>query len=251
MVQEGDPVNPGPSDRPDDGSGDAHRYEPGFDSSAPIDPDEPLMQRPPEDAADDDDDDEGRRSLSFWAELPILIVIALVLAVIVKTFFFQAFYIPSGSMEDTLQINDRVMVNKLSFRFGDVERGQIVVFDPDDADPPESLPAKVARNVLESIGLATPKSDLIKRVIGLPGETLEIQNNQVVIDGTPIDEPYLPPGVNMRDFGPVEVPSGEYFVMGDNRNSSQDSRFIGTIPEAHIIGRAFVIMWPPSHWSGL
>lgn len=240
-------MNPGSIDRPGDGPGEPHEYEQGFDAGMPLDPDEPITPPQP----DEEDDEEGRKSLSFWAELPILIVIALVLAVIVKTFFFQAFYIPSGSMEDTLQINDRVMVNKLSYRFGDVERGQVVVFDPDEDDPPESLPAKIARNVLESIGLATPKSDLIKRVIGLPGETIEIRDNRVVIDGTAIAESYLPSGVNMRDFGPVEVPDGEYFVMGDNRNSSQDSRFIGTIPEEQIIGRAFVIMWPPSHWSGL
>jgi signal peptidase I len=198
------------------------------------------------------DDGRGKRHLSFWAELPILIVIALVLAVIVKTFLFQAFYIPSGSMEETLQVNDRVMVNKLSYRFGDVQRAQIVVFDPDNGpETEESLPAKVARNVLEAIGLATPESDLIKRVIGLPGETVEIKNNRVLIDGAPIDEPYLPEGVKMRRFGPVTVPPGEFFVMGDNRNASQDSRFIGTIPEEDIIGRAFVIMWPPSHWAGL
>ena len=173
---------------------------------------------------------------------------------LVKAFFFQAFYIPSGSMEETLQINDRVMVNKLSYRFGDVKRGQVVVFDPESsdlADQAESLPAKVLRNVLESIGLATPDSDLIKRVVGLPGETLEIKDNQVLIDGIAIDEPYLRAGVAMRDFGPVTIPAGEYFVMGDNRNASQDSRFIGTIEEDRIIGRAFVIMWPPSHWSGL
>ena len=199
-----------------------------------------------------DDEDEEEKTLSFWAELPILIAIALVLAVIVKAFLFQAFYIPSGSMEDTLQINDRVMVNKLSFRFGEVKRFQVVVFDPANGDKPdESLPAKIARNVLESIGLATPESDLIKRVIGLPGETVEVRNNKVFINDTAIAEPYLSKDVRMRNFGPVEVPEGEYFVMGDNRNSSQDSRIIGTIPEGDIIGRAFVIMWPPSHWSGL
>ena len=199
-----------------------------------------------------EDEDEEEKTLSFWAELPILIAIALVLAVIVKAFLFQAFYIPSGSMEDTLQINDRVMVNKLSFRFGEVKRFQVVVFDPANGDKPdESLPAKIARNVLESIGLATPESDLIKRVIGLPGETVEVRNNKVFINDTAIAEPYLSKDVRMRNFGPVEVPEGEYFVMGDNRNSSQDSRIIGTIPEGDIIGRAFVIMWPPSHWSGL
>ena len=234
-----------------DGSDDASAGRAPFtanDPTEPVDPDEALLIEA------DDDPEDLEAGLSFWAELPILIVIALVLAVLVKAFLFQAFYIPSGSMEDTLQINDRVMVNKLSFRFGEVKRGQIVVFDPestDAADDAESLPAKVLRNVLESIGLATPDSDLIKRVIGLPGETLEIKDNRVLIDGVAIDEPYLRAGVAMRDFGPVTIPDGEFFVMGDNRNASQDSRFIGTIEEGRIIGRAFVIMWPPSHWSGL
>jgi signal peptidase I len=233
---------------PDDASV-GRNQPPAGDAAEPIDPDESLLTESGDEA--DAIDDSG---LSFWAELPILIVVALVLAVLVKAFFFQAFYIPSGSMEDTLQINDRVMVNKLSFRFGDVKRAQVVVFDPestDAADDAESLPAKVVRNVLESIGLATPDSDLIKRVIGLPGETLEIKDNQVLIDGVAIAEPYLRSGVAMRDFGPVTIPDGEYFVMGDNRNASQDSRFIGTVEEDRIIGRAFVIMWPPSHWTGL
>ncbi len=235
----------------DPGADGAQDPEP-FDASVPTDPDAPLLE-PESDAeigAEEDDDEKG---LSFWAELPILIVIALILAVIVKTFLFQAFYIPSGSMEDTLQINDRVMVNKLSYRFGEIKRGQIIVFDPADGpDNDESLPAKVVRNVLESIGLATPESDLIKRVIGLPGETLEIKNNRVLINGERLDEPYLPENTRMRNFGPVTIPEGEYFVMGDNRNSSQDSRFgLGTIPEDDIIGRAFIIMWPPSNWSGL
>jgi signal peptidase I len=222
---------------------------PAGDPIDPVDPDDALLTE-----SDDETNPADDSGLSFWAELPILIVVALILAVLVKAFFFQAFYIPSGSMEDTLQINDRVMVNKLSYRFGDVQRGQVVVFDPastDAVDDAETLPAKVVRNVLESIGLATPDSDLIKRVIGLPGETLEIRDNQVHIDGVAIDEPYLRSGVAMRDFGPVTIPDGEYFVMGDNRNASQDSRFIGTVEESRIIGRAFVIMWPPSHWSGL
>jgi signal peptidase I len=248
------PVTDGPTDHVGDGSEVPDDILPdGDDEFEPVeasDPDEALMSADP--TVEDDEEDEGARRLSFWAELPILVAIALVLAVFVKAFFFQAFYIPSGSMEDTLQINDRVMVNKLSFRFGDIERFQVVVFDPAHGDEPaESLPAKISRNVLESIGLATPESDLIKRVIGLPGETVEIRNNKVFVDDVAIEEPYLPPGVRMRNFGPVEVPDGEYFVMGDNRNSSQDSRIIGTIPEADVIGRAFVIMWPPSHWSGL
>jgi signal peptidase I len=212
-------------------------------SSDPEAPDQP--------APTGQDDDEDRR-LSFWQELPILVVVALVLAVIVKTFLFQAFYIPSGSMLDTLDINDRVLVNKLSFKVGDVKRGQVVVFEQDNGDEPdENVIQTLLRNLGESIGLSTPEADLIKRVIGLPGDTIEIRENQVLVNDVAVAEPYLRTGSRMGDFGPLVVPEGEYFVMGDNRSSSQDSRAIGPVEESRLIGRAFVIIWPPSHWSGL
>ena len=191
-----------------------------------------------------------KHALPFWLELPLLILAALVIAVVIKTFLVQAFFIPSESMVDTLEINDRVLVNKLSYRFGDVARGQVVVFEPESAQE-ESLPTVVLRNIGESIGLSTPDSDLIKRVIGLPGETLEIRNNKVFIDGTAIDEPYLADDVSMRKFGPELIPQDHFFVMGDNRGSSLDSRSTGPIHGDRIVGRAFVIIWPPSRWSGL
>ena len=203
----------------------------------------------PEEPAEDDGKAK-KRQRSFWRELPILVLIALVLAVIIKTFLVQAFFIPSESMVETLQINDRVLVNKLSYRFGDISRGQVVVFEPESMEE-ESLPAIVLRNIVESIGLSTPDSDLIKRVIGLPGETLEIRNNKVFIDGNAIDEPYLADDVSMRRFGPEVIPPDHYFVMGDNRGSSLDSRSTGPIDGDRIVGRAFVIIWPPSRWSGL
>jgi signal peptidase I len=204
------------------------------------------------DPAADNQEDEEERRLTFWQELPILVVVALILAVIVKTFLFQAFYIPSGSMLDTLDINDRVLVNKLSFKVGDVQRGQVVVFEQDNGDEPdENLVQTLLRNLGESIGLSTPEADLIKRVIGLPGDTIEIRDNQVLVNDVAIAEPYLRSGSRMGDFGPLVVPEGEYFVMGDNRSSSQDSRAIGPVEESRLIGRAFVIIWPPSHWSGL
>ena len=211
-------------------------------------PPEPEPASPDGDEEHDDDD----RGLSFWQELPILVLVALVLAVLVKTFLFQAFYIPSGSMLDTLEVNDRVLVNKVSYAVGDVERRQVVVFDQRTGpQPDEPLPEKLLRNLAESVGLATPEADLIKRVIGLPGETVEARDNQVFIDGVAIAEPYLSDLTITEDFGPVTVPEGEYFVMGDNRGSSQDSRVIGTISHDRLIGRAFVIIWPPSSWSGL
>jgi signal peptidase I len=194
-----------------------------------------------------------KHALPFWLELPLLIIAALAIAVVIKTFFLQAFWIPSSSMEDTLLINDRVMVNKLAYRFSDLQRGQVVVFDdPRGGDAPqESLLEATRRNINEAVGLSVPRTEFIKRVIALPGERIEIIENQVLIDGVPIVEPYLKPGSLMSDFGPVVVPAGEMFVMGDNRNSSQDSRYFGSVATDTVVGRAFVIMWPPSRWSGL
>ena len=187
---------------------------------------------------------------AFFKELPFLIVGALIVAVLVKSFLIQVFYIPSGSMLDTLQIDDRVIVNKLAYRIGDPNRGHVVVFEPETFEA-ESLVTKVSRNLLESVGLRTPQSDLIKRIVGLPGETIEVKNNQVYIDDSSLDEPYLPPNIQMRDFGPEVVPEDTYFVMGDNRSSSRDSRVFGAIDAARIVGRAFSIVWPPGNWGGL
>jgi len=199
------------------------------------------------------DDEAEKHALPFWLELPLLILAALVIAVIIKTFFFQAFWIPSSSMEDTLQINDRVMVNKLAYRLGDLQRGHVIVFDdPRGAEAPEETLLQAARrNITEAIGLSVPRTEFIKRVIGLPGERVEIIDNQVYIDGAPIDEPYLKVGSVMPDFGPIIVPAGEMFVMGDNRNASQDGRYFGTVPTNTIVGRAFVIMWPIGRWTTL
>ena len=124
------------------------------------------------------------------------------------------------------------------------------MFEPETFES-ESMVTKVSRNLLESVGLRTPQSDLIKRIIGLPGETIEVKGNQVYIDNSPIDEPYLPPNIRMRDFGPEVVPEGAYFVMGDNRSSSRDSRVFGAIAADRIVGRAFSIVWPPGNWGGL
>ena len=108
------------------------------------------------------------------------------------------------------------------------------------------------RNLLESIGLSAPRSEFIKRVIGLPGETVEGRDGVVTIDGVPLDEPYLKdPSAPIAPFGPIKVPSHALFVMGDNRSESQDSRFFGPIPTEDVVGNAFVIIWPPSRWGGL
>ena len=195
---------------------------------------------------------ERRKNRSFWAELPILILVALVVAIIIKTFFFQAFYIPSGSMIPTLEINDRVLVNKLSYRFGAVERGDILVFDsPEAIEVERSFASRVVRSIGEATGLTSPDTVLIKRVIALPGETVEIKDDQVYVNGNPIAEPYLPDGTTMRDFAETSVPVNHVFMMGDNRNQSRDSRVFGPIPRNDIVGRAFVTVWPPGAWGGL
>jgi signal peptidase I len=156
-------------------------------------------------------------------------------------------------MVPTLQINDRVMVNKLSMNFGDPGRGDIVVFrDPTQPAVEESIPEAVIRSVLEAIGVRTRGADdLIKRVIALPGETVSIQGNQVHVDGVPLSEPYLPADTENLDFAPVTVEEGHVFVMGDNRTASFDSRRFGPVPIDEIVGRAFVIIWPLSHFGSI
>ena len=157
----------------------------------------------------------------------MLILVALVVAVIIKTFLVQAFYIPSASMEETLLINDRVMVNKLAYAIGEIERGHIIVFDDPrrlDNGTTESVPARVVRNLAESIGLSTPQSEFIKRVIAIPGDTVEVRGGLVYLNGTALDEPYVPEGTSMPALEPVTIPPGHVFVMGDNRDVSQDSR---------------------------
>jgi signal peptidase I len=178
---------------------------------------------------------------------------ALVIAVLIKTFLVQPFWIPSESMLDTIHVNDRVMVNKLAYELGEPERGDVVVFrDPGEPEIDESIPEAVIRSVLEAVGVRTRgRDDLIKRVIGLPGETITISENQVHVNGVAISEPYLEDGVTMPDAGPFEVGDVEVFVMGDNREASFDSRRFGNIELGALVGRAFVIIWPPSNFGGL
>jgi signal peptidase I len=202
----------------------------------------------------DEEAEKVEASRSFWRELPVLVLIALIAAILIKTFLVQAFWIPSGSMEETLQVKDRVLVSKLSYRFGEVERGDVIVFDDPDGrriDDAESLIGRAVRNVAESIGLSTPKSEFIKRVIGVGGDVIEVREDQVYVNGEAIFEPYRSPRSAMGDYGPSTVPDGFVFVMGDNRDNSVDSRVFGPVPTSDIVGRAFVIAWPPSRWSGL
>lgn len=174
--------------------------------------------------------DRSARRVVEWVAL---IALALSVAFVLRTFVVQSFYIPSTSMTPTLEVGDRVLVNKLSFRFGDPKRGQVIVFE---APPGEG-----------SDGI----KDLIKRVIGLPGETIEGRDGHVYINGKRLDEPWLPEGVQSRTFGPEVVPEGRYWMLGDNRFDSRDSTFFKSIPRSSMIGLAFVRIWPLSHLSGL
>lgn len=209
-----------------------------------------------------------RGALSFLKELPVLIVLALVIAIIIKTFVAQAFYIPSASMEPTLQVGDRVLVNKVTYRFREPERGEVVVFkdpygDPCEVGEEEPLPAECDRSVVrravdwvgELFGLPTgPSKDFIKRVVALPGETVEIREGTVHIDGDPVEFPSTReqgPQEDMYNMPPFEVPEGEYYVLGDNRSNSSDSRVFEGIDADSVVGRAFVVIWPPNRLSGL
>ncbi len=180
-------------------------------------------------------------------ELAILVVTAVVIAVVVKTFVAQAFYIPSGSMLPQLQINDRVVVSKLSYKLHEPRRGDIVVFDEPGSRPADDSPLaeKVGRGLLQSIGLVPPSTDeYIKRVIALPGERVEGKGGHVYVNGRRVVEPYLPPGLTTGDFPPRVVEEGRLWVMGDNRGNSSDSRSFGTIPHSDVVGRAVVRVWP-------
>jgi len=196
-----------------------------------------VPEAPAADESSGRDRSRGTRLLVEWL---VLIGGALLIAVLIKTFLFQAFYIPSESMVPTLQVDDRVIVNKLSYKVHDVNRSDIVVFKA-----PE--------------GETGGARDLVKRVVGLPGETVELRSGAVFVDGQPLEEPYVADGSTTvptgnfgdRCAGPVSntscvVPDGMVLVMGDNRNQSKDGRVFGPIDESDIVGRVFVRVWPLS-----
>ncbi len=170
-----------------------------------------------------------RQALEWGA----VVIGALLAALLIKTFLFQAFSIPSASMTDALGVGDRVLVNKVSYRFGELDRGDIIVFHkPANAGPSET-------------------EEFIKRVIGLPGEQLELIDGVIHIDGRPLEEPYLRRGTVTRELAPQTVPDGYVFVMGDNRVISRDSRSFGPIPIDDIVGEAFLRLWPLGDFGGL
>lgn len=182
----------------------------------------------------DTDSSSSARNIVEWAAV---IIASVLIALLVQRFLVQAFWIPSSSMMNTLAVQDKVFVDKMGYRIKDINRGDIVVFNKTE----------------DEIGLRPddPK-DVIKRVIGLPGETVHIQDNQVRINGQLLREPYLASDVLTSDFGPSVIPEGHLFVMGDNREHSADSRFgLGPVSEDRVVGRAFITFWPPSRIGGL
>lgn len=212
------------------------------------------------------------RRFGFARELPVLIVVALTLALLIKTFLIQAFFIPSESMEPTLHgcagcSGDRVLVNKLAYRFRDPHRGEIVVFLTGGLEKQKQPFFKgLLKNVEESLGIVQPSDvDFIKRVIGLPGETIEVKedpvskHNAVYItrpNGVTfmLNEPYIRSYQELAPFGAFKVPAGRYFLMGDNRGNSSDSRFNAfagvcpsqpcAVPKSRLIGKTFVRIFP-------
>ncbi|WP_419945166.1 signal peptidase I [Candidatus Poriferisodalis sp.] len=170
------------------------------------------------------------RNLLSWSWV---MMAAVVLALLMRTFLVAAFFIPSESMEPELQIGDRLLVSKLSYRIGEPSPGDIVVFStPDQLRDPQT-------------------AELVKRVVAIGGQTVGAVDGRLTIDGTSVNEEYLPSDVYTRDFGPVRVPADHIFVMGDNRFSSQDSRYFGPIHRNEIVGRAFARFWPPNRLGGL
>ncbi|HKN80720.1 MAG TPA: signal peptidase I [Actinomycetota bacterium] len=190
---------------------------------------------------------EQEEPRSFLHELPILFIVALAVAIVLKTFVVQAFFIPSGSMEPTLEPGDRVLVQKVVYG---PDRGDVIVFsDPQGRPGPDrGIVGGFVHWLSSTLGIERPEhEDFIKRVIGLPGETVELRDGRLFVDGVRIHEPYLKGAVDTRDYGPVKVPEAALFVLGDNRLNSNDSRFgLGFVPVDKVVGRAFAIVWPPS-----
>jgi signal peptidase I len=233
---------------------------------------DPPESAPPESA-------QRESSSPFWRELPFLVVVALGLALLIKSFLIQAFYIPSASMENTLQGGapnctgcgstpghpfDRVLVNKLVYDFRTPRRGEVVVFKgppswPDESQftTPSNPIARVFHDISSAVGLApSSDSDFIKRVIGVGGDTIRCRHDVLSVNDRVLNEPFIYPnshpcssdGFNGKT---VRVPAGDIFVMGDHRNFSDDSRVNGSVPVKDVVGRAFVVIWPASDWKTL
>lgn len=204
------------------------------------------------------------RKGSVLREFPILVVVALLVSLIIKSFFVQFFYIPSGSMETTLAIHDRVAVNKVPFLSQTIKRGDIIVFHDPDHWLPDPLPttepyilAKLQDGLIAVGVLPNPaKQHLVKRVIGVAGDHVVCcdNNKKITVNGTALNEPYIYKGDNPSDMNfDVTVPAGKVWVMGDHRAASADSRYHlddinkGMVPLSKIVGRVVAVIWPANH----
>lgn len=188
----------------------------------------------------------NRGRVRLRRELPAVLCLALLLAVVTKTFLVQTFYIPTPSMEPTLLVNDRVLVIKLFYTVKSMEQGDVIVFDSPllAKHGPEPLARKVFRNLKEILGLQPPNRHLIKRVIAVGGDRVGVQEGHVLVNGSVLSEPYLMRNSSMEDNGPFYIPAGHFWVMGDNRDNSRDSRWFGPISAETVIGRVAVRVWP-------
>jgi signal peptidase I len=267
-AEQATPVDRAPfTDQPFDGQADT-----GIDGAGP-------GGAVPDDAAPDPDDGGPPAKKTPWFELPVLIIIALVLAVVIKTFFVQAFYIPSASMENTLQGGnpdnlpgatkghpyDRILVNKLVYDFRSPRRGEIVVFkgppnwrdDDVQTTTPSNIVSRFIHDIGSAVGLAPAGStDFVKRVIGVAGDTVSCRHDVLSVNGHPLTETFLYPGSHACSSDGFEghsvtVKKGQLFVMGDHRDDSSDSRVNGDVPVSDVLGRAFVVIWPVSDWRTL
>ncbi|WP_308121750.1 signal peptidase I [Actinotalea ferrariae] len=218
-------------------------------------------------AAPEETQHRGGGLAAWLKETAIIVVSALVLSLVIKTFLVQAFFIPSGSMEQTLLVGDRVLVSKLAPGPLDVHRGDVVVFKDPGGWLPQQAPEQsgwraTMTSVLTYVGLLPQDSGehLIKRIIGLPGDTVACCDEQgrVTVNGVPLDEPYLAAGAQPSELEfSIQVPADRLWVMGDNRQNSQDSRYKqgapggGSIPAENVVGVAFVTVWPVDRWHAL
>lgn len=233
----------------------------------------PPAAPPPDEPPPDESPGRPERQRSLWRELPVLVIVAVGLALLIKTFFLQAFFIPSGSMEQTLAVGDRVLVNKLVYDFREPHRGEIVVFNGEGTGFPKEVTlvepsnpvGRFLRNAQSFLGLGSfDESDFIKRVIGVGGDRISCPGTaedptkclNVLVNGKKIDESaYLYETQTFtlpfqEAFTERTVPAGQLFVMGDHRDDSNDSRPNGTVPVDNVIGRAFVTVWPVGNFSG-
>lgn len=202
-------------------------------------PDEPSNETVTGDASEASANQPKKKKRSRPFELVETIIVAFLLAIMIRATLAEARFIPSGSMIPSLLVGDRLIVEKLTYYFSSPQRGDIVVFYPPD---PYAPPLNGSQRFLRWLGF-TSEAAYIKRVIGLPGETIAVEDGKVMINGQPLSENYIkePPA---QDHEPVVIPPNQFFMMGDNRNNSRDSRVWGTLPRENVIGKTFLRFWP-------